>query len=667
MKIKTFFAAIFAVLAVSCFAATDTIDELEIQSGIRFPDGSYQTSAYTGGETSEIQNLWFSLATLQTNLLFISNNFINANGSVPMASNLNMGGNSVTNVRSFQNGGVSVGFQEGAEVVEIVGDLYIDGAGSELNFTDRGDGKRELRLGYGLELLDGNIDMGGNSITNISNSSNSVRFANGTYFGAQSVSNWNAAYNSMSNSASNVWTKSDVVTNAIPKDGSISNNKIAPDAVTAISIAPDAVGTDEIIAGAVTASELNTNLFTIDLGLLGNAMFVKGLLNSALPPKAGNAGKTLGLDNSSNWVFRASGVGDMLEANYSKTNPVQYFVDKALFANRSTNAEGILGYPAVTNGRADNAVIVFSLVNGRYQHISLSDLGGGDMFRSTYAISSLANPGAYTGYVDKSINSITSDVSRTTTNATGLLGKPAVTNGRADETVLTYDENLDRYYHVTLSSLGAGDMLKNEFATVNHDKVNQIDTNCISSNNIINSSVSTDDIANGAVTPEKTTNLVSVTTSFASINSDLDGTVSGGITVEKLKGVPITFGGTTTDYILGFASNGSITSKVDSAISPSRTPHTLTIDGTTDSVSFGLSNNYYYIHLNAKVTNWNITLPTFGDGVLYKLDMLYVTNTAFAWGGSLAICTNLPTPPPVGYSSYIFEIIAGSTNFVAYP
>ena len=673
MKIKTFFAAIFAVLAVSCFAATDTIDELEIQSGIRFPDGSYQTSAYTGGETSEIQNLWFSLATLQTNLSFISNNFINANGSVPMAANLNMGGNSVTNVRSFQNDGVSVGFQEGAEVVEIVGDLYIDGAGSELNFTDRGDGKRELRLGYGLELLDGNIDMGGNSITNIGSSSNAIGFANGTYFGALSVSNWNWAYLYLLTNAtpSNVWTKSDIVTNAIAMDGSVSNSQIAPDAVTAQSIAQNAVGNDEIANGAVTLAKLTPGIKGTDLGVINaTSLYVKGLLNLALPGiTVGAYNKTLGLDGSGNWQWRASSSGDMMAEDYAKTNAANNAVDKALFAERTSNTTGILYFPIVTNGRADNAVIVFSSGESRYKHISLADLGGGDMFKSTFATNSVNDPSSFAGYVDKSIISITSDFSRTSTNAMGIWGARIYTNDvRENSSVIAYNLASNWYYHVKIADLGGGDMFSGTYANdeTQPGKVNQIANNVITSNNIVNGSVATDDLKNFSVTPLKTSNIVSYTTSFASVSSDLDGTYNT-LTVEKIQGTPINFGEKTVNHFLGFAVDGSITTRVDSAITATHTPHVLDIDGASSTVSFGLSNKYYYLNITNTTTNWIITAPSFGDGAIYKLDVEYTNSDTFMWGGDLAVCTNLPTPPPTGLSSYIFEWIRGATNFVAYP
>lgn len=59
-----------------CFGATEIIDELEIQTGIHFPDGSFQASSYTGdvsGVSSNIEELRESQGVIETNLIFVSN------------------------------------------------------------------------------------------------------------------------------------------------------------------------------------------------------------------------------------------------------------------------------------------------------------------------------------------------------------------------------------------------------------------------------------------------------------------------------------------------------------------------------------------------------------------------------------------------------------------
>ena len=90
------------------------------------------------------------------------------------------------------------------------------------------------------------------------------------------------------------------------------------------------------------------------------------------------------------------------------------------------------------------------------------------------------------------------------------------------------------------------------------------------------------------------------------------------------------------------------------------------IDPANGTATLNLSNRYYYIYaVGTVLTNWAVELPS-GNGTVYKVDLNYGTNTPFSWGGSLAACTNLPTPPPAGLSSYVFEIMTDSTNIVAY-
>lgn len=146
----------------------------------------------------------------------------------------------------------------------------------------------------------------------------------------------------------------------------------------------------------------------------------------------------------------------------------------------------------------------------------------------------------------------------------------------------------------------------------------------------------------------------------------MDGTYNT-LTIQKIKGKTVSFGPTGEFDVVCFNESGSITSRPINTVKANITAHILTIDNTTSNVSFGLSNKYYFIDITSAVTNWIIGVPTAGDGAIYKLDMNYDTNQTFAWGGSLIGCTNLPSPPPEGKSSYIFEIMVGTTNIVAYP
>lgn len=457
---------------------------------------------------------------------------------------------------------------------------------------------------------------------------------------------------------SNIWVKGDMVTNAIPRD----------DSVISSSIAAGAVESDEIASGAVTVGKLSTNIFLSDLQSSNNTIRVIGLQGKSLPNLVGHVGHVLALDENTNWVFNATSTGDMLAENYATNTRTGYWVDRAVLAATSTNTTGLLGYPAVTNGRVDESVVTYDADTGRYLHRDLSSLGAGDMLRATYAVNSLTNL-LHSDWVDSAFFASNAAIAKLSTNTLAILGTLIVTNGRVDESVLTYDLSTGTYLHRDLSALGAGDMLKSVYDINNNNKVDQIDDNVITSNNVVNGSLLGEDLANGTITPIKTTGLLNTNTSFT--GGDMDGTYNT-LTVQKLKSHDLKFGETTDNYILGFDSAGAITSRFFSAnLLANKTPKVLNI--TNGQIFISITDAYVKVNadvVETPITNWVVQMPVALDGTLWKLDLYYVTNVPFSWAGDLVVNlenTNvLSTPPPIGYSSYIFEIIQGSTNIIAY-
>jgi len=465
------------------------------------------------------------------------------------------------------------------------------------------------------------------------------------------------------------WTKEDIVTNAVPRI----------DSVGTAQIQSGAVETDEIANQAVISTKLSTNLFRTDLRIIGPTnVQVYGLLGKLLPSLTTNDGKVLGLDGNSNWVFSTAGAGDMQKSDFAITNPSGGFVDKAISAKSTTNATGILGIPASTNGREDETVLTFDSGTMSYLHRSLGSLGGGDMLKSTYATNPLTP-----NNVDMANNSHFSVTSRWTTNALGLLGYPLTNFGRTDESVVTYDDNTKTYLHRSLSDLGGGDMLKATYATdpIESNKVNQIASNSVGSAQIVNNSITSNDIANGTINSTKVDNSI-LTTGTSFTGGDMDGDYNS-LTLQSItySGVQhlIKFGATTTDYILAFDAAGNITTRLFSVDSnfaaytnyirrANRLPVTLTISAVSN-VDLTLSNSYCRLiatDTNAGVTNVTVELPPTGEGATWKFDLYYATNVPFSWGVQLLATANntnfLSTPPPVGYTCYIIEVPAGSTN-----
>lgn len=122
-----------------------------------------QLSAITNAST---------IAATNGGTLALTGNTVRVDAPLVLRQTTDAGGNNITNIGRM---GRWLGTTTEAWIdfttpgtVEMQGDLYVDGAGSEFKLTDRGDGNRALYLGYGLHMVpydSADIDAGQNDIT----------------------------------------------------------------------------------------------------------------------------------------------------------------------------------------------------------------------------------------------------------------------------------------------------------------------------------------------------------------------------------------------------------------------------------------------------------------------------------------------------------------------
>lgn len=111
------------------------------------------------------------IAASNATALVLTGGSVRVAAPMSVARDVDFAGNSATNVHRV---GVAVSTEAEASVgfatpgvVEVVGDLFVDGNGAEFNLTDRGDGSRALYLGWGLYMLSNagaDIHLGGNAV-----------------------------------------------------------------------------------------------------------------------------------------------------------------------------------------------------------------------------------------------------------------------------------------------------------------------------------------------------------------------------------------------------------------------------------------------------------------------------------------------------------------------
>lgn len=327
----------------------------------------------------------------------------------------------------------------------------------------------------------------------------------------------------------------------------ISNNSVGGDqiinnSITTEDIGTDAVGSDEIVDNSINKIDVDSSIISSNsiqtsgdvTGKWNNATVV-ALKNKALPTL------TIGFlyYDGSTFSFSTAGVGDMLKSVYDVNNNNQ--IDTSATAGIATNALrfGTILAPTTPGVGQDEYILAYDHNIPGYKLTDLSALGGGDMLKSVYDtnVSTI-------GTVDKADIASIATWAAAATNALrfGNVLAPSYSSS-VDEYVMTYDHDISAFKLVSLGDLGGGDMLKANYDVNDNNEVDLTETsrvsrsviiNSIHSSNIINGTITNDDIAANASIAATKIQGTAVTYADTISSGDVEGTINS-LTVIKIR------------------------------------------------------------------------------------------------------------------------------------